>query len=82
MLTFSIHLKLPNTLQKRPVVEQNNGRQKSGEEQKGSGIKGTVTWAWRTCNSRELVRFAFCDDSEYRKTSRTASMVKKRQNLI
>lgn len=42
MLTFTTDVKLPNTLQQSPVVEQNNGRHKSGVKQGQSEIKGTV----------------------------------------
>lgn len=34
MLRSSTDLKLPKTLEKSPVVEQNNGRHESGQEQK------------------------------------------------
>lgn len=82
MLRFSTDLKLPNTLEKSPVVEQNDGRHKSSKEHKESGIKGTVKWERRTCNSRELVKFVFWDDSQYRKTSSIAASEKRAKSYL
>ena len=42
MLTFTTDVKLPNTLQQSPVVEQNNERHKAGMKQVESEIKGTA----------------------------------------
>jgi len=73
MLTSTSDVKFPDNLKQSPVVERNNGWQIWC----GTGRvrdQGDCQWARVTCNSTDLVRFAFSDDPESRKW--TASTVK------